>query len=218
MDDTDRRDTWLMLQLAESGRPVEQIAQFLASMFISADMSRSTMLDEIKMIAERTVELMENERMIWNGLLPGPPGSVVDDYVMMTMEEFGKLERAHRTEALPPDEHFYSFSIWRDNDEILVGQGEEAESVLGLAPTVFGLITDLMAGSDPERWASWITHNKSEQQYLMSYEVASVILRLDEAAQAWDGWTTAEISWDYMFQIIQDDMAVKGMEFARTNG
>ena len=63
--------SWYMLQLAEQGRPVEQCAQFLASYIVSGDLDTSTSFSFLSAVLARTDELLNEQILIWDGLLPG---------------------------------------------------------------------------------------------------------------------------------------------------
>lgn len=86
MSQADNRDAYLICELADSGRPEEQIAQMIASMFYEQPADT----DELKMFARimvRTANLIENTDEIWPGLTPGGLGPYDP--------EFELVERAH---------------------------------------------------------------------------------------------------------------------------
>lgn len=84
-----------MLQLAEQGRPVEVAAQYIASWFLSGELTGADIVDELDKIRERTMDLMLNPQNVWDGLLPGgPQGEYIGDLLTtIGMDYFGKLER-----------------------------------------------------------------------------------------------------------------------------
>ncbi len=67
----DRLASYYILELANQGRPEEQISQFIASMVVSGGMDVGQTLDFMKSVAERTIELLNNDNEIWRWLVPG---------------------------------------------------------------------------------------------------------------------------------------------------
>jgi hypothetical protein len=68
---SNRYTSWLLLQLAEEGRPEEQMAQFFASMIISGDMQWYDITRMAAEILHRVTELSDVQGQIWPHLLPG---------------------------------------------------------------------------------------------------------------------------------------------------
>jgi hypothetical protein len=73
MSNANKIGAYHLLQLAEQGRPVETVAQFLASMWVSGDLTPYYIYNDVKKIAERTTFLMSprGQCEIWPGLTPG---------------------------------------------------------------------------------------------------------------------------------------------------
>jgi len=78
METADERDAFLLLELAESGRPEEQMAQFIASMIVSSGMDADSVLTFFAHVQNRASELIRmygiGDPGIWDNLLPGPGG------------------------------------------------------------------------------------------------------------------------------------------------
>jgi hypothetical protein len=82
LSQADKQATWLLLQLAEQGRNVEIMAQNLASILVSSEVSVDEFAVEMAAIIGRTAELvMKHQSEIWPGLLPGGAGPHFDDMV-----------------------------------------------------------------------------------------------------------------------------------------
>jgi len=92
-----QRDAHLLMALADSGRPVEIVAQFIASYIESAGMSSVDALSEIISIAERVIHLIDHQNLIWPELMPGPGGSEDDELTVVSTLEVAKLllDQAH---------------------------------------------------------------------------------------------------------------------------
>jgi len=92
-----QRDAHLLMTLADSGRPVEIVAQFIASYIESAGMSSVDALSEIISIAERVIHLIDHQELIWPELMPGPGGSEADELTVVSTLEVAKLllDQAH---------------------------------------------------------------------------------------------------------------------------
>lgn len=100
---SDQLAAWLLLQLAEQGRPVEIASQFLASWLMSSEAPAGALddvqgfLNELKQIKERTILLCLDASEIWEGLLPGGPGnSLPMNFNIVSTEEWAKLHDATR--------------------------------------------------------------------------------------------------------------------------
>ena len=78
---SDREASWLLLQLAEQGRNVEIMAQNLASVLVSSEVTVDLFAEEIAAIIMRTRDLVNDQTQIWPGLVPGGAGPYFDDVV-----------------------------------------------------------------------------------------------------------------------------------------
>jgi|SRR5215831_8689672 len=79
---SDKQATWLLLQLAEQGRNVEIMAQNLAGMLVSSEVSVEEFAGEMAQIVMRTADLvMRHQNEIWPGLVPGGAGPEFDRMV-----------------------------------------------------------------------------------------------------------------------------------------
>lgn len=71
----DKAAEFLLLRLAEQGRPVEVVAQFIASYVVSAEGNDGRELMKLLwMVFARIETLLGDNSDIWPGLLPGGPG------------------------------------------------------------------------------------------------------------------------------------------------
>lgn len=126
-----------ILELADQGRPVETIAQFIAGWFLSGEMRAQDMVDQSDMIRERVLDLCLHPEDVWDGLLPG--GNVhynVDMFTTLTMDYFGELDLAQRKVKDIEDAFAKNYNTYRLTDygqrleaigEILHGRSPEAE-------------------------------------------------------------------------------------------
>jgi len=87
MNKEDYKAAFLILEAAEQGRPVEFAAQFLASYIVSGDINTSTSLSFLSAVLQRTDELMSDERLIWESLLPGQENAQAPHFVVTEFTE-----------------------------------------------------------------------------------------------------------------------------------
>jgi hypothetical protein len=67
----DEQDAYHLLKLAESGRPEEQMSQFVASMISCGDMSTDQITQFFSEVLGRVTDLLNSEDLIWTNLMPG---------------------------------------------------------------------------------------------------------------------------------------------------
>lgn len=92
----DNLGAFLLLQLSEQGRPVETVAQFIASWWLSGDLDSEAIVDEGHEIRERVIQLMLHPEEVWDGLLVGSQVPLVDMFAVIGMSEFGEIESHSR--------------------------------------------------------------------------------------------------------------------------
>lgn len=95
----DAMAAWLILQLAEQGRPHEVVAQFMASWLMSSDLDQAEISGwrlDWQRVQDRAFELCLDPSEIWDGLLPGGPNNGLPPFEIIDGNEWAKLHDAQR--------------------------------------------------------------------------------------------------------------------------
>lgn len=153
--------SWLLLELGQEGRPVEQVAQFMASWFVSGGMEPDDCIEECSRIAMRVVDLMYNQEKIWSHLLPG--GSQGDPL------EHPDTTRLHKlVEIIGKDPDMDLMEVFHHLNEFLENEG---------------LITEQPGSRDDSNMYASFTIVTDELENATGDVVA------DEAGNLWHWWT-----------------------------
>jgi len=131
MSAENRKDAALLLALSENGRPVEVMAQFLASYQISGELDTATFISYIAAVLERTDELISGPGQVWPGLLPGPATDLPQVSIgaserTLTPSEWDKLERCERPlYSTDPGGHAYTDVMRREDSQDAAAMWDE---------------------------------------------------------------------------------------------
>lgn len=85
MNKEDAKAAFLILESTEQGRPVEFLAQYIASYIVSGELNGEEVIEFVNKTFGRTLDLISDPAEIWMPLLPGGPGfeefrfSIVED-------------------------------------------------------------------------------------------------------------------------------------------
>jgi hypothetical protein len=244
MSGIDKLDAYHLLCLAESGRPVETTAQWLASWFLSGELNGKEIDQEVKQIWARTASLLLDPSEVWETLLPGGPTSLSETYVTMTSSEWKHLKdlevaqdepvASRAVDLEPQDPYHYVVSIWKHQDidgpaEVIdTARDHFTESPLNLADVVIEEMTVQNRRRNylqKENMFAWITHRESGRDFIMEWEQANVIKDLEGVIKQIEDITSDHPEFNVAipdfsdeFQGIQDQMAIAGEEFVKTHG
>lgn len=92
--EANRKDAALLMALSESGRPVEVLAQFMASYIDCSGMGWPDIWHEFGQVFDRVRELLDKPNLIWPELMPGPGG---ESYPVVLIVEEGELEQRRKS-------------------------------------------------------------------------------------------------------------------------
>lgn len=207
MSEDDKKAAFLLLELAEQGRPIEVWAQWIASYIRSGGDDEGVMLtDYLSNIFARTTELLNQENLIWNGLLPS--GFYTPEW------EVTKIESDDDDDG-PDDRWKAEVSFLYDGNVGLEERLIFSESPLNEAEWVIGRIHHLATPTEQPLGWSALFEFKNGSNYLMTYEVAQLIVQMGKANDLWAVWEGRgdPLYADDAYQAISDDMAGKATEF-----